>query len=210
MKINTLQDGSEKKNLKQRFDKNPFIALTSTNTKIGSKKISTKAGDKFMVVSEQTGEIVSPAGFHHIVEVDKTQFIKLFKNGVKAFKNLTNAGSKVFSILYDRMQENIGKDSIDLVFTDINQETDPISTATFYRGLNELIEGDFIASTLRVGRYYINPDFIFNGNRLAFIKEFRLKATNTPKDQMQRQELENLGQQRLDIDTSEKPTTADE
>ena len=77
-----------------------------------------------------------------------------------------------------------------------------MSQATFYRGLNELIEGDFLASTLRTGRYFINPDFVFNGNRLAFIKEFRLKATNTAKDQREREELERQGQQRLDTEAT--------
>lgn len=203
--LNKDSDESKTKTEKQRYKENPFIANTSTNTKIGTRRITNKGGDKLMIMSEQ-GEILAPAGFHHVVEVDKTEFVKLFKNGVKAFKSLSPAGSKVFSVLYDNMQKNIGADEIDLLFLDIKQETDPMSQATFYRGLNELIEGEFLASTLRTGRYFINPDFVFNGNRLAFIKEFRLKANNTAKDQREREELEKQGQQRLDTEeqTNEK------
>jgi hypothetical protein len=202
--LNKIKKAKAEPKEKQRYKENPFIAKTSTNTKIGQKRISTnKTGDKLMIMSQETGEIIAPAGFHHIVEVDKTEFVKLFKNGVKAFKNLSPAGYKVFSVLYDNLQDGIGKDEIDLLFIDINQDTDPMSSATFYRGLNELIEGEFLASTLRTGRYFINPDFVFNGNRLAFIKEFRLKATNTAKDQIARQELEDRGQQRLDIERTE-------
>lgn len=158
-----------------RHKTNPFLLKAIANTKIGSKRLSNASGDKLMIVSETTGEIVAPAGFHEILEVDKTQFVKLFKNGVKAFTNLTNSGARVFSVLYDEMQNNIGKDFIYLSYSEINKDIEPMSEATFYRGMKELLEHNFIAETVTVGKYFVNPDFVFNGNRLAFIREFRVK-----------------------------------
>lgn len=133
-----------------------------------------------MVVSETTGEVISPAGFWQYEEVDKTQFVKLYVNGVKAFKDLTNAGTKVFEILYLEIQKNIGKDKIYMSYTQIDNAITPMSEATFNRGMRELIEKSFIAATPSVSWYWLNPDFIWNGDRLSFVKAYR-KITPTSK-----------------------------
>ena len=42
------------------------------------------------------------------------------------------------------------------------------SKATFKRGLLELTKAKIVARTVRQGRYFINPNFMFNGDRIAF------------------------------------------
>lgn len=179
-----------------RHKVNPFIAATSTNTKVGVRKITSKGGDQMLVINKGTGEVVD-GGFWHTQEVDKSQFVKLFINGVKALKELTGAGTKVFELMYIRVQDSIGKDLINLSFVDVEQNLTPMSKATFNRGLTELIEKGFLAEGMAQGRYFINPDFIWNGDRLTFVREFRLKAEKAPKDQAEREALEARGQQRL-------------
>ena len=161
-----------------RYDHNPFIANAVTNTKQGFKRIANKEGNRMMVVNQGTGEIVAPAGFWQTQEVDKTQFVKLYVNGVKAFKDLSGGGTKVFEVLYLRVQESIGKDSLWLTFPSIDQVETPMGQATFYRGMKELLEKGFIAESLTPGLYYLNPDYMWNGDRLAFVKEYRLKSTS--------------------------------
>jgi hypothetical protein len=163
-----------------KYDHNPFLALTVVNTKHGVKRIIDKSGTKMMVVSE-SGEVLAPAGFWQTQQVDKTQFVKLYINGVKAFKDLTGAGTKVFELLYLRVQENIGQDKILLSFTSIDQKATPISSATFYRGVRELVEKGFIAESITIGVFYLNPDYMWNGDRLAFVKEYR-KAPSSKKN----------------------------
>ncbi|MCV5480042.1 replication/maintenance protein RepL, partial [Escherichia coli] len=51
-----------------------------------------------------------------------------------------------------------------------------LSMATFKRGINELEKASIIAKTLRKGRYYINPNFVFNGDRIAFTNLIERKA----------------------------------
>lgn len=157
----------------EKFTHNPFLSEVSGNTKIGVKRITNKDGNRMLVVSENTGEIIAPAGFWHAQEVDKTQFIKLYINGVKAFKNLTGAGTRVFEVLYLRMQEAIGKDVVWISLSEIDQSLTPMSKATFSKGMTELIEKGFIAESVTQSKYYLNPDYLFNGNRLAFVKEYR-------------------------------------
>jgi hypothetical protein len=156
--------------------KNPFLVDASINSKTGTKRLSNKKGDKFMVVSE-SGETVAPAGFHEIIEVDKTQFVKLYINGVKAFQGLKSAGAKVFEIIYRAVQDTVGSDRIYLHFMSIEQNITPISRATFDRGMTELLEKNFLAESLEPGMYFLNIDYLFNGNRLAFIKEYRVTST---------------------------------
>lgn len=167
----------------QRYDKNPFVANALTNTKKGVRKISNSDGNRMLVVSETTGEQLAPAGFWHAQEVDKTAFVKLFINGVKALKGLSGAGTKVFEILYMRVQESIGKDQLWLTFPSLDQALTPMSEATFYRGMRELIEKGFIAESTTPGLYFLNPDYLWNGDRLAFVQEYRIKSSK-PNEQV--------------------------
>lgn len=183
-----------------RHESNPFIAKAAENSKTGTKRISNKTGDRFMVVSEH-GEIMAPAGFHEIVEVDKTQFVKLYLNGVKAFQGLKSAGAKVFEIIYRAVQDSPGSDRIYLHFMSIEQAITPISRATFDRGMKELLEKGFMAESMQPGMYFLNIDYMFNGNRLAFVKEYRL-AGNRVENQSSSQPSEaeeGSVQQELDV-----------
>jgi hypothetical protein len=128
-----------------------------------------------MLVQSETGEMLAPvAGFWEAEEVDSTKFIKLFVNGVKALKELTGAGTKVFEILYLAIQEQaIGKDQVMMSFSLINQKLTPCSSATYNRGMKELLAKKFLAATKTQGVFWLNPDFVFNGDRLAFVKEYR-------------------------------------
>ena len=163
-----------------RYQKNPFIGNAIASTKSGVKRIA-GTGNRMMVVAEDTGEIVAPAGFWQSQEVDRTQFVKLYINGVKAFKDLSNSGTKVFEVLYMLVQENVGKDVISLNFSRLNQQITPMSETTFYRGMKELLDKQFIAESVVLGDYFLNPDYMWNGDRLAFVKTFTVKNIK-PKD----------------------------
>lgn len=182
------------------YEENPYISGAAMNTKQGARKSVTKteAGESMMVINSGTGEVIAPsAGFWQTQEVDKTQFVKLYVNGVRAFKELTGAGTKVFEVLYGEIQKNISKDRVFLTFPNIDQQQSPMSQATFTRGMHELVAKSFIAPTTIQGWFFINPDYIWNGNRLAFVKEYRLKAQNPRAANAAIEELEAAGQQRL-------------
>lgn len=151
------------------FEKNPFMMDVNTRT----RRVTNKRGD-MMLVNSGTGEIQSTiAGFWESEEVDSTKFVKLFVQGVKALKELTGAGSKVFEVLYLRVQDSIGQDKIYMGFSSVDQALTPMSNATYDRGMRELLEKAFIAATPAQGLYWLNPSFVWNGDRLAFVKEYR-------------------------------------
>lgn len=164
-----------------KYKENPFLMEASHNTKGGVRKIEGRTEDRLMVVSEDTGERLGGAGFFKFEEVDKTQFIKLYVNGVKAITELSSAGTKVFEVLYREVQNNKDNDKVFLAFDLVDQNLVKIARATFYRGMRELINKNFIAETTVVNCYYINPDYIFNGDRLSFVKSYVKKSTSEIK-----------------------------
>lgn len=157
----------------QVYERNPFVREAANNTNIGSKRIKGKDDNRFMIMS-QDGEVIAPAGFHEIVEVDKSRFVKLYAQGFKAFAGLSPAGTKVFEVLMNIVMEHPGADRLWIHYKDVNESTVKMSQATFKRGMRELLEANFIAESDRQGMYWLNISFVFNGNRLAFIKEYRI------------------------------------
>ena len=162
------------------YPKNPFLKGAEVATK--TRRVTNKRGD-MMLVNSNTGEVQTQiAGFWEAEEVDSTKFVKLFVRGVKALKELTGAGTKVFEVLYLRVQENIGKDQIYMAFASVDQALTPMSYATYKRGMAELTEKGFVAATPSQGMYWLNPDFVWNGDRLAFVKEYRKKQIEPQRD----------------------------
>ena len=164
---------------KTLYEKNPFLKGAEIATK--TRRVTNKRGD-MMLVNSNTGEIQTQiAGFWEAEEVDSTKFVKLFVRGVKALAELSNAGTRVFELLYLEMQKNIGKDEVYLSFTDLDENL-KVSRSTFARGLAELIDKRFIAPKTGIAKYWVNPDFIWNGDRLAFVKEYRKKQHEPERD----------------------------
>jgi hypothetical protein len=59
-----------------------------------------------------------------------------------------------------------------------DEERKEFGLRTFQRGITDLIKHEFLAETMQTGVYFINPTFMYNGNRLAIVNEYIMK----PKD----------------------------
>lgn len=160
------------------YDENPSVPVASQNAKIGTRRLTNKAGDKCMIVSE-AGEILAPAGFHEVVEVDRTQFVKLYVGGVAAFNDLSSAGSRVFKLVYNFILQNPNTDRIYLTPKNIKS----MAKSTFERGLTELLSKEILYRSCIAYVFFLNINYMFNGDRLALVKEYRLKEGDGWKDQ---------------------------
>ena len=159
------------------YEVNPSIPVASKNARIGTRRITNKTGDKALIVSEG-GEVLAPAGFYETVEVDQTQFVKLYLGGVKMFNDLSASGVRVFELVYKLLLKTPNTDSIYL-----HRKVTKMAKTTFERGLTELVSKEILFKSVIPYQYYININYMFNGNRLAFIKEYRLKASiDEPRD----------------------------
>ncbi len=169
----------------EKFKENPFLKHTTEITKIGQKKMFSPADpDKFMITNTQTGEAI-PAGIYCHREVAKNEFVQLYAEGAAAIMGLKSAGQKVFQILYGKLLGIEGKNATEIL---MNYEMFPeeiqnwISRRTFFRGINELLKAKFIAQSYNPGYYFVNPAFIFNGNRLIIARAYTMQDKNEPYD----------------------------
>jgi len=153
------------------YETNPFVLSVETKRKTVYNKNKDMA-----LVHGITGEISQLEGFVSYEEVSAEKFVQLFISGVQQLEKLTTAGSRVFTVLYKEVQNNIGKDTVYMSYATVDQTLTKMSTATYDRGIRELIQKGFIAPTKRQCIYFLNANYIFNGNRLTLAKTYILKA----------------------------------
>jgi hypothetical protein len=68
-----------------------------------------------------------------------------------------------------------------------------MADATYYRGMKELLEKGFLAESTVQNKYFLNPDYMWNGDRLAFVKEYR-KAPSKHSNGKDTQTLDMFGE----------------
>lgn len=156
---------------------NPFLEGMIIPVKGKQIRLSILGQDDDILLNQTTGE---KRGTHLVTykKVDGEQFVKLFTTNICMAFDLTSAGIKALSLLVWSVQgAAITRDQIDLdKFTlksfleehEGNQKPILMSQPTLWRGLSELEKAQIIAKAERRGRYFINPNFIFNGDRIAF------------------------------------------
>lgn len=177
----------------QRYKSNPFAVDMMVPVRGKQVKLSPLGSESNVLVNQATGEV---HGTHVTTfkRVDGQQFIKLFTANIGLTFDLSSAGIKTFGVLLWSVQKSaISKDEVDmdaLVLEDFveahSDSSKPLmlSSATFKRGLNELEKAQIIAKTMRKGRYFINPNFVFNGDRIAFTTLIERKKESDTSDQL--------------------------
>ena len=186
-----------------RYKTNPFLSDLVVNFREKQVRLGALGKDSHVLMNESTGEV---QGTHLVTyrRVDAEQFLKLFTKNIALTFDLTSPGIKAFNVLCWAVQvgalakDEVALDSFTLdEFLAAHEGRKPplknFSLATFKRGLAELETAKLIAKTLRKGRYFINPSFVFNGDRVAFSTVIE-RQEPTYQD-----ELEAHGQQRLEV-----------
>lgn len=157
---------------------NPFLKELNLRKKRNTIKVNTSMGkENNIIINQGTGEIVGE--YTHVTtfrEVDEIEFVKLFSKNIALTFDLTSAGIKAFNVLIYAVQNKaLNKDLIQLdsqtreEFLELEDNKNfKLSNSSFLRGLRELVQSKIIAHYSVRGMYFINPNFVFNGDRLAF------------------------------------------
>lgn len=193
-----------------RHKTNPFVEGMVVKKRSKAIQLSRLGKDSNVLVNQDTGENLGTHVTTHRT-VDGEQFVKLFAANIALTFDLKSAGIKSFSVLMWAVQHKaISKDEIYMDrfclddFLEWHKDSDrplKLSLATFTRGISELEAAHILAKTLRKGRYFINPNFVFNGDRIAFTTVIeRKKGTLDHPDQAT---LENEGDTHLQQDLIE-------
>lgn len=175
-----------------RYKTNPFLNDMIIPVRGRQVRLSPLGGKDNILVNQSTGEV---HGTHVTTykRVDGEQFVKLFTANIALTFDLSAQGIRAFSVLIWAIQNRaIAKDEIYLDthtredFIEAHDAKDKplkLSQPTFARGLAELTKAQIIAKTVRQGVYWINPNFIFNGDRIAFTTLIERKPENEEAQQ---------------------------
>lgn len=170
-----IQNASEEQPVRRKelpeYESNPSRALVAQSSRIGARRVN-KAGDKMMVVNDD-GVCLGAATFHDIEECDRAKFVKMYSGAVTAFDSLSAPGAKLFKMVYNFILDNPDTDTIPLH----HKTARTMGKATFDRGLTELLSKEIVYKSTHPGLFYLNISYMYNGNRLALVKEYRLKAS---------------------------------
>lgn len=168
---------------KEMYDVNPFIETIIIQTRNKSQIIG-----KNLVVTDQDGMELSMSTVSAYKKVDTQEFLKVFAATYTLMMGLSPFAYKTLIIfMYAITYDAIGKDVVFLPYSkaekymeEINAENNgkkiKITQSEFSKGVRQLIANNLIAANNNGdGWYFINPNYIFNGDRVAFLQIYEKK-----------------------------------
>lgn len=160
------------------FLENP--SLVNTNLPVRIKSMQSEKLDNAYMISSGTGEIVAKGAFAFVEEkeVDTEQFIKVYLDGIRKYGQLSKAGTLLFEFVYLEMsgRKAKDKDTITLNYSLALIWKPDITRPTFFRGMKELLEKEFLFRTISSDNYFVNVRFMFNGDRMALVQSYKRNA----------------------------------
>jgi len=115
-------------------------------------------------------------------QVDAEQFLKLYTKNLSFIFDLDAYARRVLIAVFAAVQDQ-SKDKAEIFLTYPKaveyyhaHNLNPPDKSYFSKGLAKLIKAEFLAQHKNgIGWYWINPNLIFNGDRVRFVSEYRLK-----------------------------------
>lgn len=185
----------------KRYAYNPFID-DIVYIKVGKKTVGVSRGS--FAVDHPSGEggrvSVDTAVLHIKKKVDRSQFLKLYTEKIRDIFELGECAIKIFIYLSSILEAN--SDQVIFDIDDCMKVTGYSSKKLIYWALGELTDRRFIARTKKLSMFYVNPAYIFNGDRLVLIEEYVNKDIIDETDKMieERDERLALGERKMDPD----------
>ena len=176
------------------YKTSPFLSGTGPVVQVRGRRKNYSVASGMSLVDE--GGAVRGSVQHTISRVvDDAQFVKVFSDGIAALYDLGKSGGKVFRYLFDEVQKSPNQDRIYLYFMDALEEPWAIPKTSFFKGLAELLDKNFLAKSANPNMFFLNPAMIWNGDRFRFIQDYqRASAVAARSDQNL---LEAAGQLRI-------------
>lgn len=156
-----------------RTDKNPFIDdgilldLKDRNTRLGTKR----PDDNIQVIDKGTGEIRDSFSYTYTKHrVDSSQFIKLYTHNMKSIFGLPKRCLSVLGHIFRHMIPD--KDYVYVHVSAVMDDCNYRGRQSVYTALGDLLEAGVIGRTREPYMFWINPNIMYNGNRLVIINEY--------------------------------------
>ena len=156
------------------YSANPFWETTEVN--IGKKRVTIGGGQHI----DEDGVSTKLSGIHVVQEVDSEGFVKIFTKNVRSIFDLKPTTQRVLQYLMVELQKTPNAESVYLAWFGAEEyfsaESLNVSRTSFQRAMKELLLKGFIAESTKANQVWINPQLIFNGDRMTFINEYRMKS----------------------------------
>lgn len=147
-----------------KYKHNPFIGVD----KIELTRKTDYFGTDSIVFQRGTGEVQGMNIVARRRMVDSEKFVKIFTDKISDWLELTKNAQKVLIHLMASMQPN--SDIIIFNMEKCMEQTGYSSEAPVYSGLAELMDRKVVARSAQPTVFYLNPYFMFSGNRVVFLE----------------------------------------
>lgn len=181
-------DPNQNRIVKEVYSSNPYARNGTFHLQVEQR---TEVVSRNLEVVDKDNNTIAEGAVVRYRKVDPAQYIKLFSQNIGAFFNLNSTAQKtlvgVIRAIQDQSRDKaeiyLRYESALKYYKEIDVQAP--SKTTFYKGINLLIQAQFIAlSDKGTGWYWTNPNILFNGSRVAFAevivdeKREELKQTN--------------------------------
>jgi len=165
------------------YEKNPSVPSKGEITRPRRAQI----GDEHKgLVINGSGEVLGngAAVAYEWEEVDAERFVKLFLSGLKQASGLSKSGLTIFEVVYNQIRQNPNVDEVRLSYYTASKYIQGLAERTYRRGLRELLDREFLFRSPEEGMFFVNIRYMFNGDRLAFVKAYHLKGAKPQPEQL--------------------------
>jgi hypothetical protein len=83
----------------------------------------------------------------------------------------------MFEAVYQQMRNRPNTDKVEMSLWTASQHIKGLNERTYRRGLRELLESGVLYRSPVDGVFFVDITCMFNGDRLAFVKGYRLKES---------------------------------
>lgn len=148
----------------EKHRKNPYIGMNS----IELVRKTDYFGTDTVMFQNGTGEVQGVGIMARRRKVDGEKFVKLYTDKLATWLDLTKNAQKVLVYLVGRIKP--GNDNIIFNLEECMEVAGYRSEAPVYSALAELIEHNIIARSAQPSMYFLNPYFMFSGDRVIFLE----------------------------------------
>jgi hypothetical protein len=152
---------------------NPFLKDNNIQMNLKRKGVLVGMGDKALV-DNGTGEVTPLKIVGSYREVDQEEFVKVFRSKVSAIFSLSKTGNKTLGFVMSKIEKNT--DEIYIYLPELMEFAEWAEKRQAYRGLAELAGAGIVYPSTRTGIWFINPNILFNGDRVAFIEQLKVTS----------------------------------
>jgi hypothetical protein len=172
------------------YIKNPSL-VNAFPVKVKSHR-SKKLENAYMV-APGTGEVVAQGAFAFVEEkaVDSEKFVKVYLEGIKQYGQLSKAGALLFEFVYREVSGRKDQDKVTLNYQLAMMWKPDLGRSTFFRGMKELLEKEFLFRSVAADIYFVNVRFMFNGNRMVLVQSYSRTNNNKAIDKSEQLTLEH-------------------